>query len=116
MSVNLKNMSVAELLDLQKAIPAELEARQKEERQKLLNEFRDKAKALGISLEDLMGGAGKTKARGGKVPAKYVHPANPALTWTGRGKRPRWVTEWLESGKSMDQLKTLAKLEEHFKV
>jgi len=104
MSVDLKNMSVAELLDLQKAIPAELEVRQKDERQKLLNEFRDKAKALGISLEDLMG-ASKGKARVSKVAAKYIHPANAALTWTGRGKRPRWVSEWLDSGKSLDQLK-----------
>jgi DNA-binding protein H-NS len=104
MSVDLKNMSVAELLDLQKAIPAELEVRQKEERQKLLNEFRDKAKALGISLEDLMG-ASKGKGRVSKVAAKYIHPANAALTWTGRGKRPRWVSEWLDSGKSLDQLK-----------
>ena len=53
MSIDLKNMSVAELLDLQKAIPAELEARQKEERQKLLNEFRDKAKSL-EALEDVV--------------------------------------------------------------
>jgi len=104
MSVNLKNMSVAELLDLQKAIPAELEARQKEERLKLLNEFRDKAKSLGISLEDLMGSP-KTKARVAKVAPKYIHPANASLTWTGRGKRPRWVNEWLESGKTLDQLK-----------
>jgi DNA-binding protein H-NS len=105
MSVNLKNMSVAELLDLQKAIPAELESRQKEERQKLLNEFRDKAKALGISLEDLVGGS-KTKTRVvAKVAAKYIHPANASLAWTGRGKRPRWVNEWLASGKTLEQLK-----------
>jgi DNA-binding protein H-NS len=104
MSVNLKNMSVAELLDLQKAIPAELEARQKEERQKLVSEFRDKAKALGINLEDLVGG-GKAKAKVAKVAPKYIHPANASLTWTGRGKRPRWVSEWLDSGKTLDQLK-----------
>jgi DNA-binding protein H-NS len=104
MSVNLKNMSVAELLDLQKAIPAELEARQKEERQKLVTEFRDKAKALGINLEDLVGGV-KAKAKVAKVAPKYIHPANASLTWTGRGKRPRWVSEWLDSGKTLDQLK-----------
>lgn len=103
MSVDLKKMSVVELLDLQKAIPAELDARQKEERQKLLNEFRDKAKALGVSLEDLVGGV-KGKARTAKVPAKYIHPANTSLTWTGRGKRPRWINEWLASGKTLEQL------------
>lgn len=105
MKVNLKTLSIAELKNLQDEISVELESRQKEERQKLLQEFRDKAKSLGISLEDLMSGQ-KTKTRaGGKVAAKYAHPADASLTWTGRGKRPRWVSEWLDSGKSLDDLK-----------
>jgi len=104
MSVDLKSLSLAQLLDLQKAIPAELEARQKGERQKLLNEFREKAKAMGVSLEELMG-VGKVRARKSKAAAKYMHPANPGLAWSGRGKRPRWVNEWVSSGKSLDQLR-----------
>jgi DNA-binding protein H-NS len=104
MSVNLKDMSVADLLDLQRAIPAELEVRQREERQKLVAEFRDKAKSLGMSLEDLMGST-KVRTRITKVAAKYVHPDNPSMAWTGRGKRPRWVSEWLDSGKTLEQLK-----------
>jgi DNA-binding protein H-NS len=108
MSIDLKNLSLAQLIDLQKAIPAEMKARQRGERQKLLNEFREKAKAMGISLEELMG-IGKTRARRGKaktkVAAKYVHPANLGFSWSGRGKRPRWVNEWISSGKSLDQLR-----------
>ncbi|HEX8978757.1 MAG TPA: H-NS histone family protein [Parasulfuritortus sp.] len=105
MKINLKTLSIAELKTLQDEISIEVELRQKEERQKLLQEFRDKAKSLGVSLEELMSGQkGKTRAAG-KVAAKYVHPADASLTWTGRGKRPRWVAEWLDSGKSMDDLK-----------
>lgn len=105
MKINLNNLSVAELKSLRDEIAVELELRTKEERQKLIQEFRDKAKSLGISLEELLAGQkGKSKSTG-KVAAKYVHPANPGLTWTGRGKTPRWVTEWLNSGKSMDDLK-----------
>ena len=105
MKINLKTLSIAELKTLQDEISIEVELRQKEERQKLLQEFRDKAKSLGVSLEELMSGQ-KTKTRVvGKVAAKYVHPADASLTWTGRGKRPRWVAEWLDSGKSMDDLK-----------
>lgn len=105
MKINLKTLSIAELKTLQDEISVEVESRQKEERQKLLQEFRDKAKSLGVSLEELMSGQ-KGKARSsGKVAAKYVHPADSSLTWTGRGKRPRWVAEWLDSGKSLDDLK-----------
>lgn len=105
MTINLASLSVAELKSLQDEIAVELELRTKEERQKLVQEFRDKAKSLGISLEELMAGQkGKGRASG-KVAAKYANPADSSQTWTGRGKKPRWVGEWLDSGKSLDDLK-----------
>lgn len=39
------------------------------------------------------------KRRGGTrgpVPPKYRNPDNPAETWTGRGRQPKWVQEALE--------------------
>lgn len=36
---------------------------------------------------------------------KFQHPADPKLTWSGRGRRPRWVTEALEGGRSLDDLR-----------
>lgn len=104
MNINLKNLSIAELKTLQKEIVNEMESRGKEERQKLLQEFRDKAKALGISLEELLAVAPKARSAG-KVAAKYANPANPEQTWTGRGKRPLWVGECLAAGKTLDDLK-----------
>ena len=67
----------------------------------------EKAKSLGISLEDLLAGQkAKAKTRaGGKVAAKYANPGNPEQTWTGRGKRPLWVNECLAGGKSLDDLR-----------
>lgn len=105
MKINLTTLSIAELKSLLNEIEVEMDSRTKEERQKLLQEFRDKAKSLGISLEDLLSGQkGKTRAVS-KVAAKYANPADANQTWTGRGKRPRWVTECLDAGKSLDDLK-----------
>jgi DNA-binding protein H-NS len=107
MKINLQTLSIAELKSLQGEIAVEMESRGKEERQKLLQEFRDKAKALGMSLEELMAGQkakGKTRSAG-KVAAKYANPADAGQTWTGRGKRPHWVNECLTGGKSLDDLK-----------
>ena len=36
--------------------------------------------------------------------AKYRNPDNPALTWSGRGKRPAWVNEALAAGKTLEDL------------
>lgn len=37
-----------------------------------------------------------------KVLQKYQNPSNPAETWSGRGKQPRWLKEQLLSGKKLD--------------
>jgi DNA-binding protein H-NS len=36
-----------------------------------------------------------------KVLPKYQNPKNPAETWSGRGKQPRWVRTQLKAGKSL---------------
>ena len=37
-----------------------------------------------------------------QVLPKYRNPAEPSETWSGRGKRPRWLTAQLRSGKRLD--------------
>jgi DNA-binding protein H-NS len=36
-----------------------------------------------------------------KVLPKYQNPKNPAETWSGRGKQPRWLTAQLRSGRKV---------------
>jgi DNA-binding protein H-NS len=40
-----------------------------------------------------------------KVLPKYRNPLSPSQTWSGRGKRPRWVVAALETGQRLDDLK-----------
>jgi len=35
----------------------------------------------------------------------YFNPAQPAETWSGRGKQPRWLVAQLKSGKRIDDLR-----------
>ena len=30
---------------------------------------------------------------------KYRHPSDDSVTWTGRGKKPKWMQEWIMEGK-----------------
>jgi DNA-binding protein H-NS len=42
---------------------------------------------------------------GGRPVVAFRNPANEHQAWTGRGKPPRWVTEWVQSGKSLEALR-----------
>ncbi len=49
--------------------------------------------------------AAKASALAGrKIPPKYRHPKNKALTWAGRGVHPTWVTEYLKGGGKLESL------------
>lgn len=41
----------------------------------------------------------------GRPEVAYRNPNDMMQTWTGRGKPPRWVTDWVGSGKSLDALR-----------
>ena len=74
------------------------------------------ARQHGFNLNDLTsrsrgGGRGRRNAANpaaGAEPApgaKYANPDEPAQTWSGRGRRPRWVTEQLEAGRSLEDMR-----------
>ena len=100
--IDLTALSLKELKqlhrDLEKAI-AGFEDRQKSEARAKLEE---QARAMGFSLAELMGvEAKKTRT---PIQAKYAHPENPALTWSGRGRKPQWFNDAIASGKSPESL------------
>jgi DNA-binding protein H-NS len=52
----------------------------------------------GRKASDTKAAAPSTRA---KVAPKYRNPDNPAETWTGRGRQPRWVQAALTGGRSL---------------
>ena len=69
--------------------------------------FEEMASKEGFSLEEIMGGSGgkkKNMAGRAKAPAKYRHPENASLTWSGRGRQPQWYKDHLENGGKADDL------------
>ncbi|WP_353611282.1 H-NS histone family protein [Roseobacter sp. AzwK-3b] len=64
------------------------------------------AKQFGFSLDQVIGQTpAKTDRRTRTVAPKYADPANPDTTWSGRGRKPKWVEAYLASGKTLDDLK-----------
>lgn len=99
---NLEAMSLKELRQLQKDLAKAIltyEDRHKAEARAKLDVI---AKEMGYSLAELIGVEVKT-TRAPAV-AKYRHPENAGLTWSGRGRKPQWFVEALAAGKSADDL------------
>ena len=63
-------------------------------------EIQARMKEYGIALDDLKGGAKKSKARTA-VAARYRNPAT-GESWSGRGRAPKWLSEELAKGRSKD--------------
>lgn len=101
----LAKLSLDELLALQKRAAAEVETRQSAEKEKAKQEILALASKYGIDVKFAAGSAVSPKASKGKrgvVAAKYRHPENSDLSWTGRGRSPVWVAEWKARHGSLD--------------
>lgn len=99
---DLEALSLKELKQLQKEVAKSIssfEDRKKVEARAALEEA---AREMGFSLNQLVDSEGKTK----RAPsaAKYRHPENSDLTWSGRGRKPQWFVEALKDGKTAEDL------------
>ena len=45
----------------------------------------------------------KTQKSKKNVPIKYRHPGDALLTWTGRGKSPKWLAELEAAGRKREE-------------
>jgi DNA-binding protein H-NS len=100
--MDLSNMSLGDLRNLQEQVKQEMKKREQQEVQKAREQILAIAQSVGVPLKDLMtANRGKT----GSVAVRYRHPDNADQQWTGRGRQPKWVKEWVEGGKSLDKLR-----------
>jgi DNA-binding protein H-NS len=105
--IDIKKMSPAELRVLRTQVDAEIR-RRGSATQRLLKRVQKMATQRGFSLQELMNVAGtddevQTVSHAG-APIKYRNPVNPAQSWTGHGRRPTWVIDYLASGGTLDKL------------
>ena len=82
------------------ALLKQAEAARQAEIAAVVAEIQARMKEYGITLDDLKGGARKTKARG-SVAAKYRNPAT-GESWSGRGRAPRWLAAEMAKGHSKE--------------
>ena len=105
----LEGMDADELRQVQKRVEGLIGDSQDRKRREAMAAMERVAKEHGFKLSELVG-EGKS-AKGGKpgagkstAPAKYANPDDPQQMWSGLGRRPSWVREALNSGRSLGNL------------
>lgn len=102
---DLGQMSLDELKALQKDVAVAIDTFRERQRDDARRVLEEKAREMGFKLEEITGAGPRRKGKGKGSPARYRHPENPALTWTGLGRRPNWVLAALEQGRTLDDLR-----------
>lgn len=100
MNIDLESMSGAELKKLRADVDKAIAGLADREKRKALEAAERVVAEHGFSLADLTGlvGAKKGKTKG---PAKFRNPADPSQTWSGRGRKPKWILDGEAAGRPM---------------
>lgn len=100
---DIASMSTADLRAVLEQIPAEIKRREAQDKKRIRQELEDLAKKSGYSLDELLGEAAEKVAKVKKpVAVKYRTP--DGQEWTGRGRQPKFVVEYLANGGKLEQL------------
>jgi DNA-binding protein H-NS len=98
---HLKAMSVEELWELHQEISSVLEKRIRSE----IGRLEHLSESLEQHATSLQPSEPPRRRPYPKVLPKFQNPERPSETWAGRGKQPHWVTELLQAGKNIEDLR-----------
>lgn len=94
--------SVNELEEVRTKLDRQMASRRIEERNDALAKMHEVAASVGMPLAALMGT--KLPKIATKASVKYRHPEDSKLQWSGRGRRPQWVSEWIGGGRLLTDI------------
>lgn len=96
--------SLKDLIAQREALESQIRAAQSTERNAAIEQIKSLMADYGLTEADLNDGGRKGKKAGGSkstVAAKYKDPETGA-TWSGRGLKPKWLTEKINGGKKLE--------------
>lgn len=99
MNADLESMSRDELTELRRNVEKALATVDERRKAEARAAAERAAREHGYSLDEVVAEGRKS---GKKNPPKFRNPEDPRQTWSGRGRKPAWIKEALDSGKSLD--------------
>src|SRR3954447_458149 len=118
-NVDVEGLSEGELRELIERAQTALDRKVAKRARRTLKEAKRLAAEVGFEVTSTKPGRGDGRRRRtagdaepapaapssrGKVAPKYRNPDNPAETWTGRGRQPRWVQAALAQDRTLAEL------------
>lgn len=105
-NLDLSALSVEQLNMLQQEIEKQKATAKEQARQAVRQKVIETLEAAGLTVADLPGLFPRQARPAAKSRAAYRHPEKPRVTWTGKGRKPAWVTEYVAvEGNSLEDLK-----------
>ena len=101
MTIDFDKMSLKELRELRARLDRAINSYEDRKRREAIAAAEEAAREHGFNLAELTGAKGR---RNGPVAPKYANPEDPTMTWTGRGRQPKWVKENLQAGRELADL------------
>jgi DNA-binding protein H-NS len=110
---DLNKLDYTQLRELAAQVAQQIAVAQKQALQRAGEQIEEIAKSLGMSVPELLEATGvqrqKAKKQSGapgmKGQALYHNPADASQTWTGRGRKPFWLVQYLGKGGELEKLR-----------
>ena len=107
-NVDISKLSDEDLTALISTAQEEISNRRERKKADFLISFREAMNALGLSPAEVAASLGRGPGKSNrdsriKVAPKYRNPLSPEETWSGRGKRPKWLQVQLGKGRKLEE-------------
>lgn len=101
--IDLTSYTFAQLHELRDATTREIDARRANEIVEARREMQRIARSLGMTIDELL--SAKVTQTKAKKETIYRHPTNAALSWSGHGRKPRWIHELEAEGVTLEKMR-----------
>ena len=101
-AINVDKLSLKDLIDLELKVKKAIVTARERERSEVKTKVEEMIEEAGFSVEEIFT-RGRGAMKGRTVAPKYANPADKTETWTGRGRKPKWLVAKLSKGAKIEQ-------------
>lgn len=95
----LSSKPVSELEEIVLHVQKIIERKKDAQREQAILELKLAAEQMGFDLFELVSSQGdRASTKRATKKEEYFHPEDPSLTWSGRGRRPKWFRDLIKKG------------------